>query len=58
MSLHPVPSLLVQRIHTGEFIDMCDFLADNALVRQHFEGIHSALSFQVLPMMSRPRSVI
>ena len=48
MSLRPVSSRLVQRIHTGEFIDMRDLL-------QHFEGIHGALGFQVLPMTSCPK---
>ena len=55
MSLRPVPVRIVQQVRSGQFVDMRDLLGDNAAVRQHFEGVHGALGFHVLPMSSRPR---
>ena len=55
MSTRPMPARLVQQIHAGRYVNMRDILGDNVMVRRHFEEVHRALGFQVLPVTSRPR---
>lgn len=55
ISTRPVPARMVQQIRLGRFIEMRDLLWDNAELRRHYEEMHGAMGFHVLPVSSRPR---
>ena len=55
LSTEPIPARLVQRIQSGQFVDMRDLLGDNIALTQHFEAAHSSLPNTILPLSSRPR---
>lgn len=55
ISIRPVPARMVQQIGSGRFVEMRDLLWDNAALRRHYEEMHGAMGFHVLPVASRPR---
>ena len=55
ISMRPVPARMVQQIRSCRFVEMRDLLWDNAELRRHYEEMHGAMGFHVLPVTSRPR---
>ena len=51
----PIPYRLVQRIRSGEFIEMRDLLADNIALHSQLEALHGQMSFSATPAAFRPR---
>ena len=55
LASEPIPARLVNRIRSGQFVEMQDLLGDNIVLNQHFEGVRSYFPAHVLPASSRPR---
>ena len=55
LSTQPIPAKLVNRIRSGQFIEMHDLLGDNIALTQHFESLNNAFPAHILPASSRPR---
>ena len=55
LSTQPIPAKLVNRIRSGQFVEMRDLLGDNIALNQHFETLNNACPAHVLPASSRPR---
>ena len=51
----PIPSRLVQRIRSGEFVEMRDLLADNVALHTQLEDLHGVVSLATTPAALRPR---
>ena len=55
LSADPIPYRLVQRIQSGEFVEMRDLLADNVSLHAQLEDLHGQAPFVSTPMPFRPR---
>ncbi len=51
----PIPFRLVQRIQSGEFVEMRDLMADNISLHTQLEDLHGAGSLASTPIGFRPR---
>ena len=51
----PFPARLVDRIQSGQFIEMRELLSDNISLTSRLESLHGQLPFQILPGQARPR---
>ena len=54
ISAEPIPARLVQRIQSGQFVEMRELLGDNITLPQHFDSPAGYFPV-VLPSSSRPR---
>ena len=54
ISAEPIPARLVQRIQSGQFVEMQELLGDNIALSQHFDSAAGYFPV-VLPSSSRPR---
>ena len=48
-ALDPVPQRLVQRIQSGQYVELRDLLADNMTVRQRYDAMFGFLPINLLP---------
>ncbi len=51
----PIPFRLVQRIQSGEFVEMRDLMADNVSLHTQLEDLHGTGSLVATPVGFRPR---
>ena len=54
-ALQPIPARLVQRIQSGEFVEMRDLLSDNIALHDQLEAVHGPFLAASTPGSSRPR---
>ena len=54
-TMEPIPSKMVQRIQSGQFVEMRELLPDNVALCQHLESMHGHLPFHSLSGHTRPR---
>ncbi len=54
-SADPIPHRLVQRIQSGEFVEMRDLLADNVSLHTQLENLHGQTTVASTPIPFRPR---
>ena len=55
LSTKPIPTKLVHRIQSGQFVKMCDLLGDNIVLTQHFESAKSYFLAHILLVSFHPR---
>ena len=55
-SIEPIPPRLVQRIQSGQFVEMRELLSDNLALFQQMETLHGQASWSLAPPSHRPRT--